>query len=870
MVWAPETADTPLRVLRRLESGPRGLVTADAEARLLDHGENVVPSRLPPTWPRRLLRSLRDPFTLVLLGLGLVSALIASWATAGVIVALVLVSCLLRSNGEHRADRSTAALRKLVATTTTVRRRATKDAEPEEREIPADQLVPGDVIKLGPGDLVPADARLLRANGLTVHQAQLTGESAPVAKRALDLPEGDEHLLWQGSSVASGSALAVVTATGAATRFAGAYAGPPPGARLSRRAGPGARLSRPAASRLPRGRAGRRTSAFDRSVYGLSWVLVRGMLVIPPVALVANAVLRGKGLEALPFAVAVAVGLTPEMLPVVVTTVLARGSALLARRGVIVKRLSALPDMGAIDVLCMDKTGTLTRDRPVLSGSVGPGGRPDPEPLRWAAVNGLVTLHLADPPAPDPLDEAILAGAPEQLGEVEGLDAVPFDPLTRVSRALVRDGDDVVVVVKGAVEAVLERCATSERERRRAAATAAALARSGARVLAVARGPASAQEAVAHRTAFAQEAVARGTVSPQPRLDEAGERGLTLVGFVTLADEPSPDAAAALALLARRGVKVKILTGDHPGTAARICRELGLEAGEVADAAGLTAAGAERATVIARCTPEQKARVVRALRAAGHTVGFLGDGVNDLPAMRAADVGICPRSAVDVTREAADVVLAGKDLSAIGQAVVVGRRSSGNIVTYLRIALSSNLGNVIAMLVAGLALPFLPMLPVQVLAQNLCFDAAQLALAFERPGPAVLRRPFRLRRQAVLRFIAGFGLVNAGVDLVTFAVLTRVHGVLDESAFHTGWLVENVLTQAAIMLLLRPVARVSRPLGLATGALAAAGLLLPLSPLAPALGLVALPVTSLLWLLLVLVLYAGVLVALTTRTRRKA
>lgn len=846
MAWAPEAADTPLRVLRRLETGPRGLVTADAEARLLDHGENVVPSRQPPTLPRRLLRSVRDPFTLVLLGLGLVSALIASWATAGVIVLLVAVSCLLRSNGEHRADRSTAALRRLVATTTTVRRRATKDAEPEEREIPADQLVPGDVIKLGPGDLVPADARLLRANGLTVHQAQLTGESAPVAKRALDLPDGDEHLLWQGSSVASGSALAVVTATGAATRFAGAYAGPPPGTRSG--------------SRLSRRRGARRTSDFDRSVYGLSWVLVRGMLVIPPVALVANAVLRGKGLEALPFAVAVAVGLTPEMLPVVVTTVLARGAALLARRGVIVKRLSALPDVGAIDVLCMDKTGTLTRDRPVLSGSVGPGGRPDPEPLRWAAVNGLVTLHLADPPAPDPLDEAILAGAPD-LGEVEGLDAVPFDPLTRVSRALVRDGEDVVAVVKGAVEAVLERCAMGERERRRANATAAALARSGARVLAVARGAASAQGGL--------DAVVRGVASAPAGLDEAGERGLTLVGFVTLADEPSPDAAAAIAVLARRGVKVKILTGDHPGTAARICRELGLEAGEVADAAGLTAAGAERATVIARCTPEQKARVVRALRAAGHTVGFLGDGVNDLPAMRAADVGICPRAAVDVTREAADIVLAGKDLSAIGQAVAVGRRSSGNIVTYLRIALSSNLGNVIAMLVAGLALPFLPMLPVQVLAQNLCFDAAQLALAFERPGPAVLRRPFRLRRQAVLRFIAGFGLVNAGVDLVTFAVLTRVHGTQDESAFHTGWLVENVLTQAAIMLLLRPVARVSRPLGLATGALAAAGLLLPLSPLAPALGLVALPVTSLLWLLLVLALYAGVLVALTIRTRRK-
>ncbi|WP_214321138.1 HAD-IC family P-type ATPase [Nonomuraea sediminis] len=807
MVWAPEAPRrtrelTQLQALRRLDSGPRGLVETEAEARLLRLGDNAVPVH-PPSWPRRLARSLRDPFTMVLLALGVVSALIASWGAAGVIVLLVAASCLLRSNGEYRADRSTAALRALVATTATVRRRPTEEAPSWEREIPVDQLVPGDVIKLGPGDLVPADVRLLRAGGLTVHQAPVTGESAPVPKRALDLPDGDDHLCWQGSSVATGSALAVVTATGGDTVLAGAYHGPV-----------------------------RRLSAFDRSVNGISWILVRLMLIIPPVALVANAVLRGRGLEALPFAVAVAVGLTPEMLPVVVTTALARGSVLLARRGVIVKRLPALHDLGAVDVLCMDKTGTLTRDRPVVDASVDPDGLTDPEVLRWAAINSFWTLHLTDLPTPDPLDEAILAAAPG-IGDVEGVDAAPFDPTTRISCALVNDGGRHVVVVKGAAEAVLARCSVP-----RGKGPADRLAEGGARVLAVA-------------------------IAERDRLGE--EHGLTLVGFVTLVDEPSPEAAGALDALIRRGITPKVVTGDHPATAARTCRDLGLSPGTVVEAGSATDAELAEATVIARCTPEDKARVVTVLRAAGHTVGFLGDGVNDLPAIRAAEVGICPRDGVDVTREAADIVLAAKDLTAIDQAVVAGRRSTGNIVTYLRIALSSNVGNVIAMLLAGLALPFLPMLPVQVLVQNLCFDAAQLALAFDRADPGVLARPFRLRPDGVLRFILGFGVLNAGVDLATFTVL----GTGDQAVFHTGWFIENLLTQAVIMLLLRPVARVPRPLWPATGLLAAVALLLPLSPLAGPFGLTALPAAGYFWLLLVAILYGGALVALRSLRARR-
>lgn len=379
---------TALQLLRRLDSGPRGLTQTQADERLARFGENILPARRPVPWFERFLRSLRDPFTAVLLCLGLVSALVASWGTASVITVLVVVSCVLRSSGEHRADRSMAALRDLVASTATVLRRTDADAVPTDRDLPVDQLVPGDVIRLGPGDLVPADVRLLRAGGLTVYQAALTGESAPVAKYPVDAPgttAGElfeqPQLCFQGSSVASGSGTAVVVATGAHTRFAEGHRDP--------------------------GR--REASAFDRSVHGISWILIRFMLLTPPLVLMAGAALRGRGLETLPFAVAVAVGMTPEMLPVIITTCLARGASLLARtHGVIVKRLPALHDLGAIDVLCVDKTGTLTQDRPVVDRALDADGRDAPDVLHWAALNAWWTLQLADQGG-DPLTGALSA-----------------------------------------------------------------------------------------------------------------------------------------------------------------------------------------------------------------------------------------------------------------------------------------------------------------------------------------------------------------------------------------------------------------------------------------------------------------------------
>ncbi|MFE6776637.1 magnesium-translocating P-type ATPase [Streptomyces sp. NPDC057702] len=842
---------TALQVLRALDSGPRGLTDEDVDARLAATGENTLPAWRTVPWPRRFVRSLRDPFTTVLLVLGLVSAAVASWGTACVILALVVVSCVLRSSGEHRAARSMAALRELVAATVTVLRRDDPWTAPRARELPVDELVPGDVIRLGAGDLVPADVRLLRASGLSVHQAALTGESVPVAKAAVDAPgplaDGPferPHLCFQGSSVATGTATAVVVATGSATEFARAHTPVGP----------------------------QRASAFDRSVHGISWTLVRFMLLTPPLVLMAGAALRGRGLETLPFAVAVAVGLTPEMLPVIVTTCLARGASRLARaHDVIVRRLPALHDLGAMDVLCLDKTGTLTEDRPVVAGAYDAKGRADETVAHWAAVNAWWTLHLADLPAPDALDEAILTadGVDEEaLVAHEGVAALPFDALRRVSTAVVRGPalGTHTLVVKGAPEAVLERCALAEDARRRLLEAADRYADQGLRVLAV---------ATAERRA-------------RPRdYTPADERGLTFHGFLTFRDALAPSAPEALAALADHGVSVKVLTGDHPGTATRACHDLGLPVGpgEVCSAHTIDALTdteladlARRTTVFARCTPAHKARVIAALRAHGHTTGFLGDGVNDLPALRAADVGIAPCGAADFARESADAVLTTRDLTAVDHAVLAGRHSSGNISTYLRITLSSNLGNVIAMLAAGLILPFLPMLPTQVLVQNLCFDAAQLAFAYDRPTPRALRRPVLLRPRDLLRFITGFGLLGAVADLATFAVLAWcVHGSLGgagQAAFHAGWFTENLLTQALVMVLLRTgrhaaEGRAPSPVRWAAAALAALGVLLPLTPLGPLWGMAPPPAAYYPLLAGVLGLYAVALVALRGRYARR-
>ncbi|WP_424216782.1 HAD-IC family P-type ATPase (plasmid) [Streptomyces sp. BI20] len=863
-------------MLREVDSGPRGLTEAEAARRLLVHGENRDPRRRAVTPGRLLLRALREPFTLLLLGLVVISAVAAAPGTAVVLFVLAVAAAALRAREERRAERLAAGLgadgadETGGATVTVVRRADGGGGGGRAREVPVGDLVPGDVVRLGPGDAVPADLWLLGSAGLTVHQDALTGESRPVPKSAPALeaegtpepdaapdagaggPFGDPRMVFRGSAVATGSARAVVVATGARTRIASA----------------------PVPSRWP-------TGPFERSLRSLSWLLLRLALPLPALAIGVDAVTGGHTPQTWPFAVAVTVGLVPEMLPLVLTTRLSRAAAELARaRRVLVPRLPALYDLGAVDVLCLDKTGTLTEGRPVVHASLDTAGREDPRARRWAAVNAWWSVHLAETPAPDAVDAVLLeecgeegdrAGLGGEAGEgappahpelLDPLAVLPFDPTRRFSAVAVRAPGRPghrLLVVKGAAHEVLDRCALAPEERTRLADLVDRAADEGLGVLLVALA----------------ETPLPAPVSGRPHaLRPEHVRGLRPVGLLTLRDAPAAGAERALAGLVAAGVSPRVLTGDHPGTARRACRDLGLPVAEdeVRTAADLDAlsgpARAEalaRTRILARCAPADKARFLAELRAAGHTVGFLGDGVNDVPALRAADVALVPRGAVPAAREQGDVLLVDKDLTAVGDAITAGRRAAARVVDHLRVTLSANLGNATALLAAGAVLPFAPMLPAQVLVQNLCFDAAQLAFTRDRRGGGDAGggdardgggdgrpgRPVRWATGRLGRLVLVAAAVGACADLVTLAALGPLldgwTGAAREGAVHTAWFTENLLTQALALVLLPRLTRGAgtgtRAAGWAASALALVGLGLPLSPWGGALGFGPVPVT---------------------------
>ncbi|RMI41299.1 magnesium-translocating P-type ATPase [Actinomadura harenae] len=869
----------PLSVLRGLETSARGLTEADAEERLLRQEADAAAGG---TGRAVLLRHLAlvatDPFVLVLVLLSAVTAVTRDPGGAVLIGSLAVLSSLLRLRQERRGDRAAAELRALTTTTATVLRRADAGSPGVEREVPVEQVVPGDVVRLAPGDMVPADLRLLSSTGLRVDQAVLTGESLPAAKRAAwtgqaapppgpDAPLFDRpELCLMGTSVVSGTGTAVTVATGARTHFAALQRDVP-------RAAP--------------------ETAFDRGVRTVSWALIAMVAAAVPVALLFTEPGRTPWSHALLFSVSIAVALTPEMLPLVVTTTLARGAKALTRDGVIVKRLPAVHDLGAMDTLCADKTGTLTLDRLALTSSLDAAGAPDEEVLRWARLNAWFATELVPEAAGDTMDDALLADAEPPEDDVHAVDAVPFDSdRRRATVVLRRDGHlgRDLLVTKGAVEDVLPLCARvrtadgdvplTEEERDRLAAITDERSATGERLLAV---------------GLADRPAARRDYAP------GDERGLTLLGFVGFQDEPDPSAPAALERLARLGVALVLVTGDHPLVAVRTCRDTGLTPGRVvlgAELDGLSDAELDAlitspdgiapnstpldgtrtdgaTPVFARVDPRQKARVVGALRRVGRTVGFLGDGINDAPALRAADVGISVTGAVDLARESADVVLAGRDLSVLADGITEGRRTFGNGVKYIRIAVTSNLGNVVSMLAASVLLPFMPLLPLQVLAQNLLFDVSQLCLARDRVDPADLRGPRTFDPRDLARFVAVFGPLGALFDLVAFGLfwwlLPVRAGMGGEALFHTGFLVENLLAQALTLLVLRGRGRgrgsprASRTVVAAAWLLSLTALLLPLSPLAGPLGLVPLPPAAIPVLAVVLAGYGASLMIVRNR-----
>jgi Mg2+-importing ATPase len=833
--------DMPEAVYAHLETAPNGLDSALAAVRLQTWGRNEIAAERRRAWPWRLLATLRDPLNVLLAVLASLSWVTHQIDATVMIAGMVVLSASLRFVQETRATSAAAALRAMIHITATAMR------DGMAHEVPVAELVPGDVVHLAAGDMVPADVRLVACKDLFLNQAALTGESFPVEKSAAALPAAAgnpldlANLLFLGTSVVSGTAQVVVVRTGRDTTFGGM-----------------------AASIVDT----EVETSFDRGIRGVTWLMIRFMMVLAPLVFVINGAFKHQWQEALFFALAVSVGLTPEMLPMIVTVCLSKGALAMSRQRVIVKRLEAIQNLGAMDVLCTDKTGTLTRDEVILEKHCDVMRRESADVLRLAYLNSAYQTGLKNV-----LDRAILEHENLDIAKAEKVDEIPFDFMRRLMSVVVRiEPQQHRLVTKGAPEAVFPRCRRFELDGElldignallpELEAEYRDLSSDGFRVLAVAY---------------------RDFQEPKAAYSKDDEHDLVLAGYVAFLDPPKESAAAALAALHRGGVRVKLLTGDNELVTRNICQHVGLEAAgmllgsdiEALDDGGLAAA-AENVAVFARVSPAHKERIVRALRAAGHVVGFMGDGINDAPALKAADVGISVDTAVDIAKESADIILLEKSLMVLQDGVIEGRRTFANIVKYIKMGASSNFGNMFSVVGASALLPFLPMQPLQVLANNLLYDFSQVPIPTDAVDPEDLRHPRRWELDRVKKFMFLFGPISSIFDYTTFAILWFVfHAANNPRLFQTGWFVESLLTQTLIIHIIRTnkipfvQSRASAPLLATTAAIMAVGIILPYTPLAGPLQFTPLPL--LYWPLLVLTLlgYALLTHAVKSRLVRK-
>ena len=810
------------RLLEQLGTGAAGLAGAEAARRLTRTGANELEAPVRRTLIAQVLRRLVSPLIAILVVAATVSAFAGERRSAVLILAMVVASVAIETAQSERAHRTAELLRARGAPTATVRR----DGVP--RAIARRELVPGDLIDLEAGDLVPADVRLVTAKDLHVHQAALTGESMPVERTAIAgalaviSPADGDGVLFAGTSIVSGHASAVVVATGRDTMFG--------------------EIAAELARRPP-------TTEFDRGIVRFGLLIVETVLALVVVVLGAALLLHRDPLQALLFAVALAVGLTPEFLPMITTVTLARGAAQMARRHVIVRHLAAIQNLGSIDILCTDKTGTLTTGEMTLAGSVDLSARPSARVLELAYANSFFETGVGNA-----LDQA-LRRTGERPPPYTQVDEIPFDFERRCATVVVDGAAGRVMITKGAPEQVIARCGGLTAEQRTAAlALADELSADGSRVLAIAQRP------VARRAAY--------------RRDD--EHDLVLEGFVAFDDPIAPDVDRAIAALRADGVEIKIVTGDGERVTRAVCARAGLAVDQLlvgADLDHLTdpalAERVQHVQVFARVSPIQKRRILAALAARGHVVGFLGDGINDAPSLRAADVGISVAGAVDVAREAAEIVLTERDLRVLHAGILEGRRALGNVTKYLLMETSSNFGNMLSMAIASIVLPFLPMLPVQVLLNNFLYDVGQLTIPTDRVDPEFLSRPRRWRIDVVRRFMIEIGPLSSIFDLSTFALLLWGFHAGPE-LFHSGWFVESVATQVLVLYVIRtlgrgPAAPPSRALVASTLAVVVVAIALPYSPLAGALGFVALPAGLLALLALTVVVYLGLVRLVASR-----
>src|SRR6266511_4007992 len=763
---------------RRLSE--KGLSSEEARRRLAMHGFNEPVSTRRAVPILQFLRFFANPLVIILLIASVISAITGDVVEAVIFIVIVLLSVTLNFIQTARAERAAEALRKEVAPMATAMR------DGEWREIPRREIVPGDLIRLSAGDMIPADARLVESRDLHVQQAALTGESLPVEKEAAPSSQtasdqvGARDMVFLGTSVVSGLAAAQVVATGLATAFG--------------------KIAERLAEKAPE-------TEFERGTKQFGLLIARVVIFLVLFVFLVNAALRRDPFESLLFSIALAVGLTPEFLPMISTVTLGQGALRMARRRVIVKHLAAIQNFGSIDILCSDKTGTLTSGEMSLDQHLDPLARASERPFTLAYLNSFFETGVSNPldhairrHGANPLDEAILIHDHPDVRGYEKLDEIPFDFERRRVSLVVGRADSRLLITKGAPESVL--------------------------------------------AVYGKE----------------DERQLVLAGFLTFSDHPLPAADEALRALADDGVKVKVLTGDNELVAHHVCSQVGLNVerivlGDEVDRMTDGALGhvAERATVFARVSPMQKNRIIQALKRRGHVVGYLGDGINDAPSLHTADVGISVVTGTDVAREAAEVILLEQSLPVLHQGIIEGRKAFGNVMKYLLMGTSSNFGNMFSMAGASLFLPFLPMLPTQILLNNFLYDLAQVAIPTDRVDQTYIQKPHRCDFRLIRNFMPYIGTISSIYDLLTFYVLLKVFHA-SEQLFHTGWFVESLATQTLVIFVIRTAgnplrSRPSAALTATTLLVALVGGLLPFTPLASWLGFTPLPAAFFLFLI---------------------
>ncbi len=789
-----------------------GLSGAEARQRLKQFGYNDPVKSHKTSRIVQFLLLFAEPLIAILLVASAVSVVVGDVVNALIILVMVLLGVILNFIQTSRSQNAAEALKKAVSLTATVLRGG------EWLEITRREVVPGDLVRLSAGDLVPADADLIEANSLHVAESALTGESLPVEKD-VGAKDASQTKVFLGTSVISGTAKALVTATGSETVFGD--------------------IAKRLVGKTPE-------SDFERGTRKFGYLIMRVVFFLVVFVLIINVLMHRDILESLFFSIALAVGLTPEFLPMITAVTLGQGAVRMAKHKVIVKHLGAMQNLGSMDILCSDKTGTLTSGELSLEGHVDPFGEPSEHVFQLAFLNcsfqtGIPNaLNKAIKSKGDPLDDAILLHEPSGLADFNVLDEVPFDFERRRATVVVEKGAKRTLICKGAPESIFSVCSDYEMDaktlsfddqsKKKCLDLFGSFSEKGLRVL-----------AVAYRT-----------VKVQQSYKKEDETGLTLAGFLTFADEPLESAAAALKALARDGVEVKILTGDNELVARHVCEKVGLATAKIIlgdeierMADGALAQVAETVSIFARVSPMQKNRILLALKSRGHVVGYLGDGINDAPSLRTADVGISVSSATDVAKDAAEIVLLERSLSVLHHGILEGRKSFGNVMKYLLMGTSSNFGNMFSMAGAAIFLPFLPMLPTQILLNNFLYDLAQITIPTDNVDSAFIRKPQHWDIKLIRNFMLVIGPISSIYDFLTFYVLIAYFHAA-EKEFHTGWFVESLATQTAVVFVIRTVgnpfkSRPSRALTVTVLTVIALSVLLPFSPFGPILGFVPLP-----------------------------